>query len=864
MYKYFDSIPFPVEVKEIYYKHHNELDIAIMEYVKQNGLGMFSINDLPPFIFQEYLEKLILMGMQSKGILKQEQVKEKETVIQEYDFELLKENHDTNFGHDSVISIDKTNIDLPKRARILGKSVNTQGYQYGGYNEKVKTSLYEPAEIKYEIIRNRIEQQEIITLKDQKKYFNLQRYRFNKPRETIWFGLMNDRETFFNPDEPTISIGLFMDSNALLKKDFNHFTDKYFSKQIKLILTFKEKFPNGNVRVYFDKYLLDELEKMNGREELINLPQKVKKIESNDFDINYSNRMQLFFDSYMTEAKKLDSTNFKTGLHRFLAYYDLASCSRFYNNTYSRESHIGDFFVYELTGPFVQYFEKLQDGSFKETNNTNSIYKTHHTFGYIGQHMRYIALNQKEYIHNGYTTERPRHIIWRDGHTNSLGKNDGEIIAEFNKVCKNKSAEVYLMPTSTYYEKEWHDTLKCGKDIVFRSAIAGIVEMANFTNTASFIPEDVWKRTIGMPFIVMEKNNTSEIEILKERFVNYFDYQNKDLDKFMYGIDEYILTSIFSDKYFNTKTVYFTHYFLWNLHKAFMFNYENNHFALSPIYLSYSIFIFLFSQLYSSMNKQLGNISINDSVRMIEAMRNKNVMMNDKHINDIAVKLGLDVDTLANKLGILLSIYPSAYHIDNTLFNRQTADLITEKINSTYYYKGLAYYINLKYIQNKTEEAMKDAWEMLHYAPKQGEPRFNQNVYNEIINMDDKVVFDIYKDILQNLTTKYIRCGTGIISSTKEWCVRPYLFTENKLKAGTDMCDEDIYASGFYDVPLPKDAVLLRSPADLDPIITQLLSGKYNYDVRDMKIDETGLKQLGGDYYDKYRKYKQKYLALKK
>lgn len=754
--------------------------------------------------------------------------------------DLLKEENDSNFGHEDVIirgngvqfSTNSNTIELSTNGytgqmNYFSNQNNNRAYQnnnrayqnnylIGGKNGTSPSTSTTPPKIppidisstdrplnyfnkykdelptngpinyfnKYEYIEKEIQKNNIIKEPNQKNFFNLYRYNLsegNVPAPN-------------SSDEPTLSISLFMDANALLKNNFDQFTNKYFQYQILLILSFKYYFPRGNVRIYFDKYLFDALEKMSGTDEKLILPVKIgNKFEYIDYEEDKGEKVKIYLQQYLEYVNMWNNTQFKSGLHRFLSYYDLASRAYSENDSFKINENGGDFYVYELFGPFIQYFEKLSNGDFKETLQPTE-YKCHQTFGYIGQHMRYISLNQKNYNYKGIMIERPKHLIWRDGHTNTPAYNDSQWIKEFNRNCREAKKELYLIPVSAEYEQVWNDKVICTIDrsLVTRSAIAGIQQYANYTNSDRFIPYDIYCQSFGLPFIVDENN---QLILMKERPNQHHEWAKKTYNRYMYGIDEYTLSSIFDIKYFKSKSIYLNHYFLWLSFTYRLLNYSGSD-LINPKYAALCIVLYYLYKINTLEKDKCYNMY--DIIRAIESIRYKNNVVNMPNIPNFQ-----------NKIGTLLGIIPTKWHYNHTIFSAnetKTEVFQTNLIN----YNIVKEYVGI--VTNKF-----GIYERI------------DNIYNckeyDFTDVTDQEMENLFIDFMNNFSKYNITCNSTAISSPVEWCMRPYIY--NNRVPNQNECPSTDYYSGFYDDTTPQLIGILRSPADLEKTIRDIDINKY-------------------------------------
>ena len=67
------------------------------------------------------------------------------------------------------------------------------------------------------------------------------------------------------------------------------------------------------------------------------------------------------------------------------------------------------------------------------------------------------------------------------------------------------------------------------------------MKFINNTNDSNFIPFEIYKQSIGMGFLINDKN---ELPIEQHR------HTGEKYSKYKYGIDEYILSSLFKIDFF--------------------------------------------------------------------------------------------------------------------------------------------------------------------------------------------------------------------------------------------------------------------------------------------------------------------------
>ena len=531
---------------------------------------------------------------------------------------IIKEESPNNFGHNNVVI--QGNVTFPEAKSDKGSYYNSYGSNSGSsgsaYNGSSGSayngssgSAYngEPTNFDVATYFNKQEYLKTVAITPASNdYFKLYRYSFEKNQPN-------------NRDGPTLSLSLFMPNSNIYKKNYESFGEKYFSNQIRIILIFKYFFPDCNIRVYFDWYTLEKgFATLSGDDESLILTKKITEFTYNDFEETVQIKIRQYLSSFYDKIKKYETTPFKNGLERFLTYYHLASKVRNDNLEAIIDDVPGDFFVYKFTGPFIE-----NQGADNEGHITN---------GYIGQQVRYISLRQTNYEWENLTIKRPKHLVWRDAHANCSSYNDYLWIKQMNDYSKNGNKELYLIPTSIIYAQHWHDIVKCNVDgrLYFRSAIAGIVQFVNSTDSNQFINNDIYNRSIGVTFL-LDANN--KLAVLKHRHKGYTDNQTE----YGYGIDEYINSAFFNMNEIKKYSIYFQHYFGHDILRS------NNYFwRIELLLLKYLI---------------REKIITGDNISQIEFLKKVEELRNDKSLAN------------NNELRLLLSIYPNKYHFSTSIFS---------------------------------------------------------------------------------------------------------------------------------------------------------------------------------------------------
>ena len=614
--------------------------------------------------------------------------------------DFLNKSLPNNYHEQSKIFHPNNNKDCVAEATILMQQLQHErdeckkkGFNGGSYGSSGSLDDENPFD-KINFINNNASK--IKRLSNEKEYFKLFRYgvnKLNKPNST---------------DNPTLSLSLFIDDYKKTPEGLKGWFKRYPSTQLRSIIDFNWRFPSGSVRVYLDYYMLEYFKTINPYPIDLSDPEPVY-FEDEDGEL-----IKLFkkFNNYIKTVSK--DITFVNAYEQFLFYY--ISASKIYNTNNEPVEMIqlnkeADIFVYKFGGPFIEVID----------GDTYHISK-----GYIGQIVRYICLRQCDYDYKGTTIRRNKHYVWRDGHTNMPGKNDGEIIKAFNESVKNsKIKTLNLIPDNYYYRAPWHSYVTCPTDQskIKRSAIAGVVQMTNFTEENCFFSKDIlYYTTIGMAFLLDDKNEVS----LKDH--RPYQCHGKLLKDYDYGIEEYIFDGFFLIKEFTKRNIYFPDRFLWYVYR---FDIEpkviNNDNKIENLLLK--CYVILAN--YLCHNKQLKEqFTFYDFVRAVEHLRNN--PPSDSKEKEI--------------LSLILSIYPTKYFMQPTIFIQNWFELWngikpeSERINDI-------------------ARILKDKWP----------------IYMK----------DIKTITLTELETIGITCKSPIINSNIEWCANPYLTSTNKCPDNT-------------------------------------------------------------------------------
>ena len=673
--------------------------------------------------------------------------------------QLLNEEDPTNYGHNNIIWLG--NVNFPKSVDLTNVSKsnstsNDSGYNSGGvygyntsngtdYNSggvygnsdygSIISNKYIPFNKQDEVLRA-YNNNELSLAPNQKDYFELFRYGINKLNKP------NDN------DGPTLSISLFMPNSSLYNKNteeksYYNWVSRYFQNHLMLCIVFNTYFPNGNYRIYFDYYTLSKFSKITGDSDYLKITKYITKFDYSD-NINNNNenviKIQKLLKLYYDELKKYENFPYKNGLERVIHAFDLANRVVINNDKLDIREKTGDFFVYKFKGPFIE--------------NANQYNEGHITDGYIGQIVRFISLKQKNYIWNSEEIKKPKHIVLRDAHTNCSLYNDYLWINEINYF--SKSNEIYFLQKSPGYVSQWHDFSICDNNYYQISALAGIIQITN-----SIISDNdlIYLQTIGLPFII-NNSNKDYLPIVYHRPTVSHIYYNT-LNEYKYGIDEYIITSLYIVEKINKNIILFNYNGEWeafNLFEPFVL--YNNSFDDYYYYKNIAlIFIIKYLLNYNKINI-VSNLY--DIIKAIELLRE---------------------DTkFDNNIGYLLSLIPNQYHNKFTVFNN---NIVTNNINLND--KIREFFTYHKYILHKFKG-------------------------------DLSVIDKLNKITKENLDFFGLNCKNNAITmNILNWCHYPYLTKDMISKFN---CPSANFFSGYYnELPPSLDIGILRKPSDLKYVI---------------------------------------------
>ena len=527
---------------------------------------------------------------------------------------------------------------------------------------------------------------------------------------------------------------------------------KYFVNQIKLCLVFNYYFPYGNYRNYFDFYMLETIKFTR-----INFFSYIKQFSYNDFENDQGILVNAFLNKFVDLIQEYKDVEFNNNVECFIFIFNLACKCYDNNDELEIREKTGDFFVYKFSGPFIE-----NEGTEMEGHITN---------GYIGQFIRYISLKQSSYFYKGQYINKPYHFVWRDAHTNCIAYNDYLWISELNNRYNNEI--IYFLPISIGYERMWHENVKCDvNDLSYkRTAIAGVVQMIN----PNFSQDDnLYLKTIGLPFII----NVKQLPLKEAR---------RDNDKYLhykYGIDEYILSSLFIEDEIKKYSIYFNYKM-----EDEIFNFSKYKYSNEKNYFYYLI---------TAQVLILNILKIVDKPKIIDVIKKIEELRESKDIKNTA-------------LGFLLSMIPNKYHIGDILFSYSIP--IPSIYDEPGYHEFSIYTttldlddINKIYTNNNTKMIEK-----------------LKNINSIDFNFETLKYFGI--NCTDNL----------IINSVLEWCQHAYI---KKLTPNTIDCTSANYYSGFYNEKPPSlDIGILRQPSDLIHAVNAL----YNNNLK-LKLNKSDYK----------------------
>jgi hypothetical protein len=376
-------------------------------------------------------------------------------------------------------------------------------------------------------------------------------------------------------------------------------------------------------------------------------------------------------------------------------------------------------------------------------------------------------------------------LIWRDGHSNSIGYIDFQWIKEFNLQTRINKSRILVLPSSYMYSSAWHDQIPCNNKYVYRAPIAGELQFCDFRDSVSdsMISVQEYVKSFGIPFIISKKLNTLPLlEILRNIKFAHYDTSHPDIvnnrkKMYRYGIDEYILSTTYIMKEYRDITIYNHSHWLY-LYIAWGKHFGN---TLNPVFVSFAVLVY-----YLFYNNEI-KLDDNDwfgIIDKIEKLRNKNTLKNDvKLMNFFNDLIGsTNPNDAIEKFGVFLSIFPNKYHIQDCVFNR--GNLGDFSVSIRYFFQNL--------LEKK---------------------------------IDKEILKNYFKIVLANTSKYNIYCSNTSVMHPFEWCIEPYLIRKNQTYDKIN-CPKEYYSTGFYDDDAPNDKVIMRTPKDIKYIFQKV--GKYD------------------------------------
>ena len=650
-------------------------------------------------------------------------------ITDETPINIIIEENDSNFGH----------VNLVAKGSHLSDRNN---HVYNVFNEN--DSLLPLLKLDTLAITDNLTQ-DINNIQPLNNYFKLYRY-------SLWYP-----ENPVSTKHPSLSLSLFKPN---LDSWDRYWAARYFASQLKMMMVFNYYFPKGSVRAYLCYYMMNYLKTYTAKDLDVGSLVEEPHCQFEDKQFN-TNMLFQRFDEFMANNSK----TFANAYEKFMYYYTIAS--KIYNDTDSdyviMNNKGGDFYIYKFEGDFT---EKVRT------------YTTHISDGFIGQMMRYICLRQKDYDYNGSIIKRNKHYVFRDGHQNQTGPNDAENIKYFNKYVSQSKGKIFnMIPCDNYYRAPWHQFVSCPANpqtYQVRSAIAGVVQMANFKNTPYWLTDELYYKTIGLAFLV---NDDGRVAIKIHRPLQDKG-NNVVLKEFQYGIEEYLFNTLFFLDYYRNLNIYYQDRFLWDVFRFNDSNIGNWVENWKPI-LKIQIILFLYLYKNNLLNTTFNAFDFFHAVENLRWNPPKN--QNEKYW-----------------LGFMLSVYPTKYFIQQTIFNKgfeaRNGGYIPpeyESINKDFVYNMLSQWKDF-HVYNTDMD--KWVWKTNGFL---GAPTGNP------------------KDFLEFVTR-----NSPIINSNVEWCVDPYLNITNMYPVST-------FFSGFYkDKPGSLKYGIFRQPSEIYDVIKALEKSK--------------------------------------
>ena len=540
---------------------------------------------------------------------------------------------------------------------------------------------------------------------------------------TITHNCLKSRSPIDHTNDPVLCLSLFLPNDLLEKKEFHnvYWQAKYLIPQIKLILVFRY-LVKGDVRIYLDQYLIDALKKAPPKDFSLSsiLEKDATHFEYPSF--MYENSVKEFLNSYLKRIKSQESSGtIKTLFDKLLMYYETASS---FDGTRFGDIHI-DVFGYKFSEAFIENKGTPKEGHIKN--------------GYLGQQARYMILQQNDYVYNGRLIHRPRHIVWRDAHNNCCTSLDADMILSLNAEGIKTKSRIYLLPSSRYYEPAWNDRALCRGNGMYkrRSAVAGWVQMCNFTSSNVFLDTKNFVLSAGLPFLLNKK--MKPVLDLKR-----MGKDDEVVDGFEYGIDEYANTQFFNLPHFVQNSIYLFHCYHSDITTIDFFS---EHDPAMKAYIMVTYYI-LKEKVKNSRMKR---------IKMISEMENLR--------NTPLEKLPFE---LRSCLRVLMSMIPNKYQMMATVFsNEKTHKLNEEKDYGSELAKFMKKYPEPRLLQSITFENLKklgitcNTSIMMNSADWCEEPYFNQKMERSDCP-PSLYLSGLYKDALPETMVTQVRQPSDI------------------------------------------------------------------------------------------------------
>jgi hypothetical protein len=730
---------------------------------------------------------------------------------------VIEEECNNNFGHINVVN--RCGFELPpyKRAEPLELKYEqtNKGPIYGGSEVDVDyqtKEIYDELNIKHDLVDANM--QSIVPANE---FLKITRVGFKKISPPL------------STSEPSLSMALYKTN---LDQGLGGWdVTKYLYKQLCQVMAYNYHFPNGAFRIYLDHYMLELFKKLKPDELKLAIDQNISQYELGKNQ--KVNMLDLFnrFKQYVDDNEK--KYTFTNAYEKFIFYY--VSASKIYNTTDSDDqidnNKAGDFFVHKFSGDFVEIVNGVE---------------RHITDGNIGQIVRFICLKQTDYKYNNQIIKRNKHYVWRDAHTNQIGHNDAELIRAFNTSVKKSNRKKYnLLPVNLRYKMGWHLIQQCPADVdryYIISAIAGVIQMANFTDEPEWLKKDEYIHTVGMAFLI-DINDNVALKFHRPPQINY-NNKNAIVKEYGYGIEEHLFDRFFNEQ-FKDYNVYFKFNFLWDVVDNRFFttavNYYNSGNSSNVIFDCFTILLIF---LYRT-NKLNVTFSFFEFIEQVELLRN------NPPSDPILKKI----------LGFILSIYPTKYFIQATIFNQYTEYV---GISDTDMSKLIEFPDHFKYGREELQKPlMKHPLYPTNYAKlKDSERKYNtKDIVDKYLMEKAIFVKDLKNYTVADLSSLNFKCHVPIQQSGLEWCVNPYL-------ESIQNCPNDQFFSGFYaDTPEALKYGVYRNPKELENLIQTVDSTAQLALYKNISVPSVSKVYRGGNndaqYREKYLKYKAKYLQLK-